>query len=73
MSGKETLLPFLGNQNWKIIKEETEKINNFLAHISTNNITELNKLTYAGVKLVYAKIDVALKNTNRNSKPEWEN
>ena len=36
------------------------------------NITELNKLMYAGVKLVCDKIGVPLKNTNRNPKPGWE-
>ena len=33
---------------------------------------ELIELIYAGTKLVFAKIAILLKNTNRNSKPEWE-
>ena len=33
---------------------------------------ELNKLIYAGVKLVCAKISVPRKNMNRNSKSGWE-
>ena len=37
-----------------------------------NNITELNKLIYAGVKLVCEKISVPLKNLNGNSKPGLE-
>ena len=36
------------------------------------NISELNKLIYAGVKLITDKIDVPLKNTKSNSKPGWE-
>ena len=37
-----------------------------------NNVMELNKQIYAGVKLVCEKIGVLLKNTNKNSKPGWE-
>ena len=40
--------------------------------MSTNNITELNKLIYAGAKLICAKIGVSLKDTIRNSKPGRE-
>ena len=43
----------------------------FLTHTLTNDIIELNELIYAGAKLVCEKI-VFLKNTNGNSKPEWE-
>ena len=35
-------------------------------------ITELNELIYAGVILACDKIGIAQKNTNRNSKSEWE-
>ena len=37
-----------------------------------NNKTELNKLIYAGAKLVCKKIGVPLKSTKKKSKPEWE-
>ena len=37
-----------------------------------NYITELIEQIYLGVKLVYDKISVTLKNTNRNSKPGWD-
>ena len=47
-------------------------MNESFTHISTNNITKLNWLIYAGAKLVNEKIDVLQKNTNRNSKPGWE-
>ena len=44
-----------------IIKAETTKINQILPYTSTNNITELNYLIYAGAKLVSGKIGVPLK------------
>ena len=40
--------------------------------ISTNNITELNELIYAGVKLVCEKIGIPSKITKEKSKPGWE-
>ena len=51
--------------NLKKSKVETE-------NIPTNNITELNVLICAGSKSVCDKIDVPLRNTNRNSKPGRE-
>ena len=69
---KKTTLPSLKNCEWKTVKLETEKINKLLTDISTNKITKLNELIYAGAKLVCDKIGVPLKNTNRNSKPGWE-
>ena len=41
-------------------------------HILTKNITELDELIYAGMKLVFDKFDVPLKNKNTNSKPGCE-
>ena len=46
MFEKKIRLPSLRNQDWKTVKAETEKINEF-THISTNNITELNELINA--------------------------
>ena len=40
----------------KIVTAETEKINNLLANIPTNNTTELNDLIFAGVKLIRGNI-----------------
>ena len=60
MFEKKTTLQLLRNQNWKTVKTETEKINK-LTHIFMNNIMELNKLIYAGVKLVCDKIDISSK------------
>ena len=69
MSEKKTTLSSLSNQDCKKVMAETEKINELLTYISTNNIMELNELLYGGVKLVCAQIGVSQKNTNRNSKP----
>ena len=41
---------------------ENEKVNSLLRNIPTNNITKLNKLFFAGVKLVDHKIGVLLNN-----------
>ena len=71
MSEKKTALPSLRNQDSKIVKTETEKINKLFTHISTNNM-ELNELICAGVKLVYTRIGVPWKNTDKNSRPGWE-
>ena len=72
MNEKETNLPSLRNIEWRIVKTETEKVNQVLICISTKNITELNELIYAGAKLVCEKIGVPLKSTNKKSKPGWE-
>ena len=42
MNGEKTTLPSLRNIEWRIVKMETEKINQVLTYISTNNITKLN-------------------------------
>ena len=57
------------NQDQKTVKAETKKINKLSIHISTNNIPKLNKLIYAGAKLVCTKISVPQKKMDRNSKP----
>ena len=69
MAEKMTILPSLRNQDWKIAKAESEKK---LTIISTNNITEINELIYAGTKSYRDKIDIPVKNTNRNLKTRWE-
>ena len=55
---------------------ETENINQVQTSIPTKNITELNKLIYAGAKLVCAKIRVPLKSTQKNQnqdrKLDWK-
>ena len=69
MSEKKTTLPSLRNQDGRTVKAETEKVNDLLTNILTNDITELNNLICAGSKLVYNKIGIPLKPTNRKSKP----
>ena len=58
---KKPTFPLLGNIEWRIVKTETEKINQVLTFISTENITELNELMYAGAKLDSEKIGASLK------------
>ena len=43
-----------------------------LTYISTNNITKLNELIYAGAKLVCEKIGIPSKSMKEKSKPGWE-
>ena len=72
MNREKTTLPSLRNIEWSTIKTETNKINQVLPYISTNNITKLNELIYAGVKLVCEKIILPSKSTKKKSKPGWE-
>ena len=69
---KSTKSQSLRKQDWKNIQVETEKVNILLLIIPTGNINELNKLIYAGMKLVCEKIGVPLGNSNRNTKAGWE-
>ena len=59
MNGEKTTLLSLRNIEWRTVKTETEKINRVLNYVSTNNITKLNELIYAGAKLVYEKIGIS--------------
>ena len=72
MNSEKTTLPSLRNIEWRTLKTETNKINQIQPYISTNNITELNELIYAGAKLVCEKIGVPSKSTKKQSKPGWE-
>ena len=72
MSSMKTTLPSLRNIEWRTLKTETNKINQIIPYRSTNNITELNDLIYAGAKLVCEKIGVPQKSTKKPSKPGWE-
>ena len=51
MNSEKITLPWR-NIEWRIVKAETNKGNQVLTYISTNNITELNELIYAAAKLV---------------------
>ena len=65
MNCEKTTLPSLRNIEWRTLKIETEKINQILPYIPTNNITELNELIYAGAKLVCEKIGIPSKSTKK--------
>ena len=46
MNSEKTTLPSLRNIEWRTLKTETNKINQILPYISTNNITKLNEQIY---------------------------
>ena len=52
MSEKKITLPSLRNQDWGTVMSETEKVNDLMTNILTNDTTELNAFIYAGAKLV---------------------
>ena len=66
MKSEKTTLPSLRNIEWRTVKTEMNKINQVLAYISTNNITKLNELIYAGAKVVCEKIGIPSKSTKEN-------
>ena len=72
MNCGKTNQPSLRNIEWGSLKTATNKINHILPYISTNIITELNELIYAGAKLVYEKIGIPSKSAKKQSKPGWE-
>ena len=72
MNSEKTTLPSLRNIGWRTVKTETNKTNQVLPYISTNNITKLNELIYAGAKLVCEQVGISSKSTKNKSKPEWE-
>ena len=69
MISEKTNLPSLIKIEWRTLRRETNKINQILHNISTNNITELNELLYTGMKLVCEKIGIPSKSTKKRSKP----
>ena len=44
MNEEKTTLPSLRNTEWRTVKKETNKLNQGLTYISTNNINELYEL-----------------------------
>ena len=72
LNSEKTTLPSLRNIEWGIVKAETNKVNQVLTYIPTNNITDSNELIYAGAKLVCENIGIPSKNSKAKSKPEWE-
>ena len=65
MNSEEITLPSLRNIEWRTVKTETNKINQVLTYISTNNIIELNELINVGAKLVSEKIGIPSKSTKK--------
>ena len=61
-----TTLPSSGNINLQTVNIETNKINILLPQVSTNNITELNKLIYAGAHVVIEKIGIPENHEKKN-------
>ena len=73
MGNKKTTLPSLRNIEWRIVKTETNKIKQVVPYISTNNITELNEIIYAGAKLVCEKIRIPSKSTKKKIRTKMVN
>ena len=71
LTEKKTL-PSLRDEAWEKFEVETEKVNKLLRNIPTGNTTEINELIYAGTKITRIKIDVPLRNQNRNTRPGLE-
>ena len=65
MNCEKTTLPLLRNIEWRTVKTEKNKINQVLPYISTNNITELYELIYAGAKLVCEKMRILSKSAKK--------
>ena len=76
MNSEKTTLPSLRNIKLRTVKTETNRINQVLPNVSTNNITELNELIYAGAKLHCEKMGIASKiskkNQNQDGKFDWK-
>ena len=72
LDSEKTTLPSLRNIEWRTVKAETNKVNQVLTYISTNNITKLNELIYAGAKLVCEKIGISSKSMKEKSTSGWE-
>ena len=66
MNSEKITLPSLRNIEWRIVRAQTNKVNQVLAYLS------INELTYAGSKLVCEKIGIPSKSTKEKSKPGWE-
>ena len=72
MNKQNITLPSLRNTEWRTVNMKTESINQVPTYTPIKNITESNEVIYAGAKVVCGKIGIALKSTNKESKPEWE-
>ena len=71
MNSERITLSSLRNIEWRIVRAETNIVNQVLTKISMNNMTQLNEQMYAGAKLVCEKIGFPSKSTKEKSKPGW--
>ena len=71
LNSKKTTLPSLRNIEWRTVKTDTNKINQVLPYISTNDITEFTKVIYAGTKLGYPQ-KTGRKNQSQDGKFDWK-
>ena len=73
MNSVKITLSSLRNIEWRTLKTETNRINQMLPCISTNNISELNDLIYVGAKSECEKIGVPSKSTKKqDGKFDWK-
>ena len=68
ISKKKTTSPSLRNHELRTVKSKTEKVNNLLTNILTNNIRYVNDLIYAGAKLVCDKTTTPSEDHRQKSK-----
>ena len=68
MTEKNTTLPSQ-KPSLKKVKVENEKINKLLINILTHSITVLNKVIYAGAKLVSDKIIIIIMSCRQHGYP----
>ena len=66
---RKVLLP-LRNQDWKKVKLVTEEVNKLHKLISTDDITEVNNLIYAGVKIIIVKLGIQIRDEKKSKENE---
>ena len=68
-------IPTMKTCNHGKLKEKTKEVNEILTSIPTNNITETNRLIYAGARLVVELMDIRIQTQNTNGRhriPPWK-
>ena len=73
---ERTKIPTMKAYNHMKLKEKTKEVNEILKSIQTNNITDTNKLIYAGAKMVVELMEIrppTTQNSNGSQKiPPWK-
>ena len=77
MESERTRIPSLKSYNQNKLKEKTKEVNEIIKVIPTSNITETNKLIYAGAKMVVELMEIKLPSKNQPSRkgmrqPPWK-